>query len=73
MEAVLLNASPDDYVALIKDNQGEAMRPLIDMLYRSANFRGHETAPIGAAVSAALDKIATESKLNELRAKRWRR
>jgi hypothetical protein len=73
MEAVLLNASPDDYVALIKDNQGEAMRLLIDMLYRSATFRGQETAPIAITVTAALDKIAKESKLNELRAKRWRR
>jgi hypothetical protein len=49
------------------------MRPLIDMLYRSANFRGEETAPIAATVTAALDTIAKESKLNELRTKRWRK
>ncbi|CAM2156081.1 hypothetical protein PT2222_360040 [Paraburkholderia tropica] len=49
------------------------MQPLIDMFYRSASFRGQETSPIAATVTAALDKIAKESKLNELRAKRWRK
>ncbi|MGN6652085.1 hypothetical protein, partial [Trinickia sp.] len=72
METALLNASPDDYVTLIKANQGEGMRPLIDMLYRSASFRGQQTAPIASAVNAALDKIAKESRLNAIRSKRWR-
>ncbi|MCA7941719.1 P-loop NTPase fold protein [Burkholderia cepacia] len=73
MQETLLNASPDDFVALLKENQGEAMRKLIDFLYRVANFRGAETAPIAVTVSTALDKIANESRLNEIRAKRWRR
>ncbi|MFM0303195.1 hypothetical protein PQQ99_24050 [Paraburkholderia sediminicola] len=73
MQAALLNASAEDYVALIKDNQGDGMQPLIDMFYRSASFRGQETSPIAATMTAALEKIAKESKLNELRAKRWRK
>ncbi|WP_354681949.1 P-loop NTPase fold protein [Cupriavidus necator] len=72
MQATLLNASADDFVALFRENQGDVMRTLIDFLYRAAHFRGAETAPIAATVTAALDKIAKESKLNEIRAKRWR-
>jgi hypothetical protein len=73
MQAALLNASVDDFVELFRDNQGEMLRKLIDSLYRAAHFRGAETAPIAAVVTDALNKIATESKLNEMRAKRWRR
>jgi len=72
MQATLLNASADDFVALFKENQGDAMPTLIEFLYRAARNRGAETAPIAATVTAALDKIAKESKLNEIRAKRWR-
>lgn len=73
MQATLLNASAEDFVALFKENQGETMRKLIDSLYRAAHFRGAETAPIAATVTDALGKIAAESKLNEMRAKRLRR
>jgi hypothetical protein len=73
MQTTLLNASRDDFVALFKDNQGETLPKLIDSLYRASHFSGAETAPISATLTDALDKIASESKLNELRARRWRR
>lgn len=72
MQATLLNASEDEFVALLKDYQGEAIHTLIKFLYRAAQYRGAETAPISAKVSAALDKIAKESKLNEIRVRRLR-
>ncbi|WP_155625710.1 P-loop NTPase fold protein [Burkholderia vietnamiensis] len=73
MQEALLKASPDDFVTLLRENQGEALRKVIDFLYRSASFRGTETAPIAVALNHALDKIANESKLNQIRAKRLRR
>jgi hypothetical protein len=46
------------------------LRKLIDSLYRAAQFRETETAPIATTVTAAPDQIATELKLDEIRAKR---
>jgi hypothetical protein len=73
IQTTLLNASTDDFIALFKENQGEALRTLIDFLYRAAHRRGEERAPIEATVTAALEKIAKESTLNEVRMKRWRK
>ncbi|MGC5809205.1 hypothetical protein [Ralstonia pseudosolanacearum] len=73
MLAALLKASPDDYVKLLTDNQGDALRVLIDALYRVAGLRGEESAPIAATLRAALDQIAKASALNEIRVRRWRR
>jgi hypothetical protein len=73
MEAALTNASPDDYAALIRSNQGDAMRTLIDALYRAASVRGEKTSPIATSVTAVLDGIAQESQLNAVRVRRWRR
>lgn len=73
MLSALLNASPDDYVKLLTDNQGDALRVLIDALYRAAGVRGQESAPIAATLRAALDQIAKASALNEIRVRRWRR
>lgn len=73
MLSALLNSSTDDYVKLLKDNQGDALRTLIDALYKAAAMRGQETTPIAATLSAALDEIAKESPLNQIRVRRWRR
>ncbi|MFM0224141.1 P-loop NTPase fold protein [Paraburkholderia dipogonis] len=73
MESSFLNASPDDFVALFKDRQGDTLRGLIDHLYRAAHMRGNDTEAIAGTVTAALDKIAKESKLNDIRVKRWRK
>ncbi|MHA6892358.1 hypothetical protein [Ralstonia pseudosolanacearum] len=73
MLAALLKASADDYVKLLTDNQGDALRVLIDALYRAAGVRGEESAPIATTLRAALDQIAKASALNEIRVRRWRR
>lgn len=73
LQAALLKASPDDFVTLFKEYQGDSLRPLLDHLYRAAHRRGKETEPIAVAVSGALDQISTESKLNEIRIRRLRR
>jgi hypothetical protein len=72
MEAALLGASTDDYIALLKNNQGEGLPTLIDYLYRAAHRRV-DNQPIADAVTAALDAIAQQSQLNEIRVRRWRR
>jgi hypothetical protein len=73
LQAALLMASPNDFVNLFKEYQGDGLRPLLDHLYRAAHKRGQETEPIAVAVSAALDQISAESKLNEIRIGRLRR
>lgn len=73
MQEAFLEASPDDFVDLLMNNQGEHMRKLIDLLYRAAHFRGEETAPIAAKLNNALDAISNKSKLNEIRVKRLRK
>jgi hypothetical protein len=73
LQAALLKASPNDFVNLFKEYQGDGLRPLLDHLYRAARKRGEETEPIAVAVSAALDQISAESKLNEIRIGRLRR
>ncbi|MGF6479469.1 P-loop NTPase fold protein [Paraburkholderia sp. JPY419] len=73
MEESLLKASPDDLSALFREHQGDTLRVLIDHLYRAAHMRGAETQPIAGTVTAALDQISKESKLNEIRVRRWRK
>ncbi|MFP3588497.1 hypothetical protein SCB29_33410 [Paraburkholderia sp. SIMBA_055] len=73
MQAAMTGASPEDYAALILDNQGDLMRTLIDALYLAATRRGDETARIAELVTAALDNIAAVSPLNAIRVRRWRR
>ncbi|CAB3775048.1 hypothetical protein [Paraburkholderia humisilvae] len=73
MEASLLKASTDDFVALFREHQGDTLRVLIDHLYRAAHMRGAETQSTAGTVTAALDQISKESKLNEIRARRWRK
>ncbi|MDR8397481.1 MULTISPECIES: P-loop NTPase fold protein [Paraburkholderia] len=72
IETALLKATEDDFIALLKDSQGAAMRTLIDRTYRAAEYRGAITAPIAVTMTAALDKIASESDLNGIRISRWR-
>ncbi|MCP2089331.1 UNVERIFIED_ORG: hypothetical protein J2Y81_005418 [Paraburkholderia sediminicola] len=73
MEESMMKASTDDFVALLRERQGDTLRVLIDHLYRAAHMRGAETQPIESAVTAALDQISKESKLNEIRVRRWRK
>ncbi|MFM0149647.1 MULTISPECIES: hypothetical protein [Paraburkholderia] len=40
LQAALLKASPNDFVALFKEHQGDTLRSLIDHLYRAAHRRG---------------------------------
>ena len=73
MEESLLKAWLDDLVVLFREHQGDTLRLLIEHLYRAANMQGAETQPIAGTVSAALDQISKESKLNEIRIRRWRK
>jgi hypothetical protein len=73
IEESLLKASVDDFIALFRKHQGDTLRVLIDHLYRAAHMRGAETQSIAVTLTAALDHISKESKLNEIRVRRWRR
>lgn len=68
----LQKAQPDEFLALLRNNQGPNLRLLISGVFRASRGARADGDSIRRNIEAALVAVEAESPLNAIRAARWR-